>query len=262
MRGATLLAILMGIGSALADTPAATGAETDVPCPRGGTLLAGAEAYEPYLTIGADGVHGLDVDVVRAVLERLGCAVTFQEMPWPRHLFALETGEVDLATSAAVTPEREAYAHFTTAYVRARIVLFARAEDAERWSSLEAFFADETAPILGAVRGHNYSATFQRFRETRAHQVEETNDNDQNLQLLTLGRIDGTPGNEFVMSAAMDRLGVQDVIVATNVVLYEEGSHIMFSKASVPEDFVSAFNRTLETLMADGTLEEIFARYL
>ncbi len=44
--------------------------------------------------------------------------------------------------------------------------------------------------------------------------------------------------------------------------IYETRLHMLFSKASVKPEVVAAFDRAIEALQRDGTMDKIMAKYL
>ncbi len=56
---------------------------------------------------------GIDVDLLKDIAERLNVTFTIRRLPWARCLVFMETGQADLITGLAYTPEREQYIHYS-----------------------------------------------------------------------------------------------------------------------------------------------------
>ena len=78
-------------------------------------------------------IGGINVDINRLTLERLGCQVTLVKLPWARALKELEQGRLDVLPGAFRRPEREVYAYFSGAILQpSRNILFMRKGDPAR----------------------------------------------------------------------------------------------------------------------------------
>ena len=51
----------------------------------------------PYFMAQEDDVVGIDADLAREAMERLGCSLSLQKLPWARALVELRDGRVDAA---------------------------------------------------------------------------------------------------------------------------------------------------------------------
>ena len=75
-----------------------------------GRIIAGTSAdYPPYESIDAEGNFvGFDMDLMRAVAEKLGVEVEFQDMPFDSLIAAVQEGKIDGVIGARQsTPERD-----------------------------------------------------------------------------------------------------------------------------------------------------------
>jgi polar amino acid transport system substrate-binding protein len=230
-----------------------------VECPRGGTLIAGASDYRPYQKVDDNEVSGMDFEVIAVVLDKLGCGLETQALPWARHLKGLEDGNVDIASPVSKTEEREAFAHFSSPYVDAQEVLFVPAGKEGEYSSLADFF--EKGGKLGTIREYAYGGDFNDLKDKYGSQIDDTDSQESNLKKLAAGRIDATLGEVFVVSEDIKRLGFGDKVVASNVIISSDASYIMFSKKSVPEEFVTAFSEQMQAIKSSGEFDTITAKY-
>lgn len=120
---ATVIFALSACGKDGSSAPA--GASTPAPTPQTasgdslinkinnkGTLIVGTQGtYAPFTYHDASGkLTGYDVEVTRAVANKLGVKVEFQETPWDSMLAGLKAGRFDMVANqvALTTPERQA----------------------------------------------------------------------------------------------------------------------------------------------------------
>jgi polar amino acid transport system substrate-binding protein len=86
-----------------------------------GVLTVGMEiGYPPMEYYDADGKtpQGFDVDMAKAVAEKLGLRVEFVDTPWSDIFAGVETGKYDcVMSSVTITPERLAAHNFSKPYV-------------------------------------------------------------------------------------------------------------------------------------------------
>ncbi|WP_420414251.1 substrate-binding periplasmic protein [Roseibium sp.] len=230
-----------------------------VECPRDGALIAGASDYRPYQKVDGKEISGMDFEVIGAVLEKLGCRLDAKALPWARHLKGIEDGDVDIASPVSKTAEREAFANFSSPYVDAQEVLFVRAGNEGTYSSLADFF--EKGGKLGTIREYAYGGDFSALKDKYAGQIQETDSQESNLKKLAAGRIDATLGEVFVVSEDVKRLGFSDKVTKASFLISSDPSYIMFSKKSVPAEFVAAFSEQMQAMKASGEFEAITAKY-
>ena len=77
-----------------------------------GKIVVGTSAdYPPYESIDADGNFvGFDMDLIRAVGEKLGVEVEIQDMPFDSLIASVQEGKIDAVIAAMqATAERDAY---------------------------------------------------------------------------------------------------------------------------------------------------------
>lgn len=230
------------------------------------TLRVGWEPYGVYTFKNDEGVvTGVDIEVVRAVARELGCDLTFRELPWARILLEVEQGAVDVSTSTSHTPERARYGRFSRPYRPAEMALFVRKSESGRYplTSLADVAASEFR--LGVIDGYFLGEEFAHAMTDPlfAAHVEGAADYAVNLRKLLHGRIDGFLVDDVgvLIDEARD-LGILDAVERHPLAIAGDDLHFMFSKKSVDPDTAAAFDRALERLEADGSIDEIFDRFI
>lgn len=155
-----LLALAVALGPALLSAPAAHAAPSvpatpertsaQVPDP----LRVGTEGvYAPFSIKQGDDFTGFDVEVMKAVGERLGVEVEFVATPWDSMFAALAAGRFDVvANQVNVNPEREKLYDLSDPYVDTAGVLVVaedNPEGIEELSDLKGMRAAETSRAAG-----------------------------------------------------------------------------------------------------------------
>jgi polar amino acid transport system substrate-binding protein len=230
------------------------------------TLRVGYDSYGVYsYTDGAGRAGGIDNDVVRAFAEELGCAVSFEELPWQRILLAIEAGQLELTSSASLTEERQRFARFSVPYRQAEVAIYVRRGETGRFPLKGLQDIPETSMRLGIVTGYYYGQEFEALmKDDRfAAQVDPAVDYDINIRKLLHGRIDGFIVDDAgVMVSALRRLGVADRIERYPLSLTGDDLRFMFSRKTVDASRVEEVNHILERMQDDGRLQAIMRAHL
>lgn len=241
---------------------AAAGADGADDC----SLRVAWEPYGAYTFRNDEGeVTGIDIEVVKAVAQEIGCDVSFRELPWARILLEVEQGAVDLSTSTSWTEERTAWAFFSRPYRQTEMALYVRRGEAQA-HGLEALtdIADGSfrlGVIDGYFLGEAYSAALNDADFVA--NVEVAADYATNLRKLVHGRIDGFLVDDVtVLEDEARALGILDRVERHSLAIAGDDLHFMFSKRSVPAQTVTDFDRALAKLLASGRIDAIVRQFL
>jgi polar amino acid transport system substrate-binding protein len=230
------------------------------------TLRTAYEPYGVYMFTGADGkAAGVDVDLVRAIADELGCVASFPEMPWARALLELENGGLDVTTSASRTPERERFAHFSVPYRQAQMGIYVRKGESGRYALDGLSGITDAGLRLGIMRGYYYGPEFEALMADPAfaRQVDSTVDYETNIRKLLHGRIDGFLVDDIgVMVGALAAYGAEDQVEQHPVLLAGDEFHMMLSRKSVSDSLVTEIDEVLARMEADGRLRQIMDKYI
>ncbi len=227
----------------------------------GCSVRAGYEEWRPYQFTDPDGrPSGIDMDVVRAVAERAGCRVRFVLASLKRLHHDLRAGDVDVLF-AYFNEERTTYGNYTRPYRADTKALYVRRGLQGGVRDLQGFL--KAGHRLGVVRGVFYGDAAMRLIDTPAFkaQVERVVDNTLNMKKVLAGRLDGILVNPPLVA---DYLRAHNATgrLAQRFLIYQTDIHMLFSKASVKPDVVARFDRAIEALRQDGSIDKIVARYL
>jgi polar amino acid transport system substrate-binding protein len=229
-------------------------------------LSAGHDSYGVYSYVDAEGrAGGIDIDVIRAFARELNCDVTFVEMPWTRVLLALETGQLDITSSASKTLERQAFAHFSIPYRQAEVAIYVRRGESARFELERLQDIPKAGLRLGIVTGYYYGEDFDALIEDEsfAAQIDPAADYDINIRKLLHDRTDGFIVDDVgVMISAVRRLGVEDRVERHPLLLPGDDLHFMFSRKSVDALRVEGVNHVITRMQNDGRLSDIMSKHL
>ena len=263
----TLTAALAGCGSsassaaASSDTAAASTAdtadETELDKVKAaGKLVVGVEGTYPPFTYHDDNgeLTGLDIELGKALADKLGVEVEFQGAAWDSLLIGIDTERFDtVINSVSITDERaEKYDFSDPYYYEARRVVV-RADD-------DSIHGPED--LNGKKIATNTTNAFIPWYEEQGVEVVGVDTSGEAIDLLLSGRVDFVGINVPVLNAYLqehpDAAGkVKEAFVIPNS---EDVIAIPVRKGE-PE-FLDAINAALAELREEGTLKEISEKYL
>lgn len=250
-----VLALLVGL---LLWVPAAWAGERPL-------MRSAWHSWEPYQfrTRGEDDaqITGLDVELFRAVFEdELGMDLSLPEISWRNQQQLLERGDLDVASGAFRTPERERWALFSAPYRTEDVVIVSREGEIRlnNAADLERLLERSTRRI-GIVPGYHYGdriARFQRQYATSARLVK-AEDEVENMRNLVEGRVDALPIDRVVGATIVWRHHWQEELQTSRLVLFRGPVHAIFSRRSVDPAVVSRFDAAMERLRLSGRYNRI-----
>lgn len=227
-------------------------------------VTMGWDPWEPYHYLNPRGeVTGLDVELVRAAGEKLGCEVRFEQADFAELLRMLRAGEVDLVPGATISPAREEFARFSIPYRDEDVYIWVRSGDRELLENADLARLLESERRIGITEGFLYGDEAEGLLNDPdyADLLVEARLTDLNLMRLVDHEVDAVLADPYVVHTIQRRLGLSGRIAALETPVTEGEVSLMFSRESVDEELLADFNRALETLQEDGTQERILQNY-
>ena len=218
-----------------------------------GKLIVALEgAWQPWsFHDESDTLVGYDVEVSRAIAEKLGVEPEYVESDWDRLFAGLDAGRYDLVCNGVeVTEERAKTYDFTTPYGYIHTALAVR-KDNEDIKSFE--------DLAGKTTANSPASTYMELAESYGATVQGIDTLEETIQLLTAGRIDATLNADV---SFYDYLNVHPDADFKLVAQTEEASHVAIPVLKSDDtSFLDALNSAIEALRADGTLKELSEKY-
>ena len=218
-----------------------------------GKLIVALEgAWQPWsFHDESDTLVGYDVEVSRAIAEKLGVEPEYVESDWDSLFAGLDAGRYDLVCNGVeVTEERAKTYDFTTPYGYIHTALAVR-KDNEDIKSFE--------DLAGKTTANSPASTYMELAESYGATVQGIDTLEETIQLLTAGRIDATLNADV---SFYDYLNVHPDANFKLVAQTEEASHVAIPVLKSDDtSFLDALNSAIEALRADGTLKELSEKY-
>jgi cystine transport system substrate-binding protein len=219
-----------------------------------GTLIVGLEGTYPPFNYQDEGGNlvGFEVDVAKAVAEKLGLEPEFQPTKWDGLLAALQSGRVDVVVNqVTVTEERRQTFDFTQPYTVSGIQIIATPATAAEIEGPE----DLAGRPVGVVLGTTYE---DWLRENVPEADIRTYDDDPTRnQDLRAGRIDAILNDRLIVASLLEQFSGQIVAVGEPFATQEQA--IAVAKGN--DDLVQALDQALSELREEGTLAEISTKW-
>ena len=200
----------------------------------------------------SDTLVGYDVEVSRAIAEKLGVEPEYVESDWDSLFAGLDAGRFDLVCNGVeVTDERALTYDFTTPYGYIHTALAVRKDNDEIAS-----FED----LKGKTTANSLASTYMELAESYGATVQGIDTLEETIQLLTAGRIDATLNADV---SFYDYLNVHPDADFKIVAQTEEASHVAIPlrKGDASATLLEAINNAIDELRTDGTLKELSEKY-
>ena len=218
-----------------------------------GKLIVALEgAWQPWSYHDeSDTLVGYDVEVSRAIAEKLGVEPEYVESDWDSLFAGLDAGRYDMVCNGVeVTEERAKTYAFTTPYGYIHTALAVRKDNEDIHS-----FED----LKGKTTANSLASTYMELAESYGATVQGIDTLEETIQLLTAGRIDATLNADV---SFYDYLNVHPDADFKLVAQTAEASHVAIPVLKSEDTaYLDALNAAIEELRADGTLKTLSEKY-
>lgn len=217
-----------------------------------GVIKIGTEGtYAPYTFHDKSGkLLGFDVDIGRAVAEKLGVKAEFVEGRWDGLIAGVDAKRYDaVINQVGVTKERQAKYDFSQPYIHSKAVLIVRGDN----TTIKSF--DD---LKGRKSAQSLTSNFSKLATSHGAELVPTDGFNQSLELVLSGRAEAT------LNDNLSFLDFKKLKPNANVKVVATESEGDASAILVRKDqpaLVAALNKALDEIKADGTYKTIAVRY-
>ena len=220
---------------------------------KSGKLVVALEgAWQPWsYHDSSDTLVGYDVEVSRAIAEKLGVEPEYVESDWDSLFAGLDAGRYDMVCNGVeVTEERAKTYAFTTPYGYIHTALAVRKDNEDIHS-----FED----LKGKTTANSLASTYMELAESYGATVQGIDTLEETIQLLTAGRIDATLNADV---SFYDYMNVHPDADFKLVAQTAEASHVAIPVLKSEDTaYLDALNTAIDALRADGTLKTLSEKY-
>ena len=251
---AVVLAACGGEGSnAASSAPAQSGAASGSLIERinnKGTITVGTEGtYAPFTYHDKDGkLTGYDVEVTRAVADKLGIKVEFKETRWDSMMAGLKAGRFDVVANQVglTSPERQATFDKSEPYSWSGAVLVVRKD-----SNIKSI--DD---IKGVKTAQSLTSNYGEKAKAAGAELVPVDGLAQSLTLIEQKRADATLNDELAVLDYLKNKPDAGVKIVWSAPADEKvGSGLIVNKGN--DEALAKFSTAMTELKADGTLKKL-----
>ena len=243
------LALLLAAIMALSLAACASTAKTEDAASTSGKLTMATEAtFPPYEYYDGDAIVGIDVEVAQAIADKLGMELEVTDIAFDSIIPGVQTGKFDVGMSGIpVTEKRQKNADFTEPYfLAAQSIVVLSDSDITCKADLE-----------GKTVSVQTGTTAESCCTENGYTVMAYQANNDACTALTSGKVDAwVVDNEVAVALSAEQNGATKVL---DEAMTTEPYAFAFAKGS--DSLVEAFNKELNAMIEDGTVQGIFDSY-
>jgi len=222
-----------------------------------GKMVIGYTVYEPMNYTDDNGEFvGFDTEYAKAVCEKLGVEPEFVEINWDTKEVELKAKNIDCVWNGfTITEERKQNIEFTTPYISNKQVVVIKAENKDKYTDTASLSA---ANLVAEIESAGEGAIKDDENLSKANYVAVAKQTDGLLEVKS-GTADAVV-LDYTLASAMVGEGTDyaDLMIIDGLDLAVEEYGIGFRKGS---DLAAKVNEITVELNADGTMDEIAAKY-
>lgn len=219
------------------------------------TITAAQDPWAPFVQ--KDSVNpGISVEIITEAFKSQGHTVDFKIMPWTRALNEVKSGKVDLLVATWLTSERTSYLKYSEPYLENSLKFIMRKGYGFEYSGM----ASLSGKNVGIVRNYGYG---DEFLAATNFKKPEASDLVSNAKKLLAKRIDLTLEDELVAKSTLSGAGMDLAdFDFSSTALSVNPLHVTVGLSNPNHDaYIAAFNKGLAEIKANGTFDNILAKY-
>jgi polar amino acid transport system substrate-binding protein len=237
--------------------PAASEAVASAPAPAPAKVyVVGTDAaYAPFESQNEKGeIVGFDIDVVTAVAKKAGIEVKFVNTPWEGIFNTLQQGDRDLLVSAVtITEERKQSNDFSNPYFDAQQLIAVKA------NSKISKFDDLKKLKVGVQTGTTGDEVVSKLQGKTSANIKRFESTPLALKELEAGGVDAVVADNGVIINYVANNAASKFKTVADKAFAPEQYGIVVKKGN--SDLLGKLNKGLADIKADGTYDQIYAKY-
>ena len=217
-----------------------------------GVLKVATEGtYSPYSFHDEKGeLTGYDVDIAKAVADKLGLKVEFVEAPWDAMLAAFDAGKADVVfNQVSITDERKKKYELSEPYTVTYGAIIVRKDN----DSIKSF-----ADLNGKKNADSATSNWAKVAASYGAQNVTVDSFAKSMELLIAGRVDSVLRDNIVF---LDFTKNQPAAPVKIAAVGNEKDYIGVAVQKGNAELTERINKALAELKAEGKLKEISQKY-
>ncbi len=216
-----------------------------------------ARTGKPFAWQEGNQIVGPIVDIITSVFNDLGIPVKTVILPWPRAIFKMKTGEIDVILTMFYTPERTEFMTYTIPYTQAYPSVFVKKGREFPYNKWEDLIGREGLVVLDDSQG----ADFDKFSKDNL-KFRYIGSLQQIVKMLDWERGDYTIQIKRAAMIKIAQMGYQDKVVPLNVPVSKQDNYITFSNKSPFLKYLPKVNQRIQEMRDNGTIEKMLDKVI
>ena len=220
-------------------------------------LVIGCDNYPPYSYEDANGrPTGIDIDLAREALSRMGYQAVFQNIDWEKKQDLLSSGKIDCIWSSYSIDGREELYHWTCPYMFSRQVVAVK-KDSKIFRLAD--LKGKTVAVQSTTKPEELFLDDTRNRLPKLEELFTLQNRELIYPFLSKGYVDAVAAHETAILQCMKDYDLEYRIL--DEPLQTVGIGVAFSikdNRKLDKKLTTIF----QEMKKDGSLEEIIGRYL
>lgn len=228
---------------------------------QGSTLCLATSPYAPYIIYdeASNEIKGIDIDILKEIYKREKIDLDILITPWDTSLKMISEGVCDMIPNISMTPDRARMMAFSDSYRDEEVFAFYSHKDAgHRLDSIR----DLQGKRVGIIDDYTYFDEFDKNAEIRK---DPCINEDILFNKLQKGQVDAIILEEMTGDYYLSNVVAGKQVVKASykkVVRRDNVSNMAYTKAKDMSSYMEVFNRGMQHIREDGTLDAIVKKYL
>lgn len=207
------------------------------------------ETYPPFNYLENGRISGSSVDQIRLIMKEVNIPYAIEIMPWARAIALAEMEREFCVFTAVHNAERDRRFKWVQPLMRSRTLLIRAMGSKATPATLE----EAKAYTIGTQRG---DFTHDILKNNKFPKIDLATDLELSMKKLMSGRIDLMPLSEkYYDKLKRDGASIESVLTL------DESIYAIACNLAIPDETIARMQKSLDTLIADGTQHRIFRLY-
>lgn len=224
-------------------------------------LNCATDNFPPYSYLkkgkGKKKLIGIEVDLFKEALRRLGLKGKLKILPWQRMMFEMKEGLIDCMFAAFWTPQRSGFMNFThVPFHVSTLGIYINKDKKFKFTGI----SDLVGKNFALPIGFKTSPKFDALVKTKKVNVKEVKLMDNAFQMVNLKRVDAVISNTLVAQGVIKKFKLKNVYQFPKP-LTANSAFLTFSKKGKFPNLAPDFDAVLFDILADGTYLKMMKKY-
>ncbi len=217
-----------------------------------------SSGYEPYEMVDTNGkLTGFDIELMEALALEIGIEIVWEDVAFDGIIASLQSGKAEIAIAGiSPTEDRKENVDFSDIYYNSEAGLsnFLVFDNSQVYTTLD----DLDGLIIGAQLGTVQATLLESISAEYNFTVDLRNSNTQIVEEIKAGRIDVLVVEKIISESILESNDTLTSIGFESSLDDVTGNAIAFAKGS---EYVDDFNKALQTLIENGTVQQLIEKW-